>query len=165
MGELYGGGVVFWLDQTGQHGLVCNMIDLSYGQMWSNITSTLIGATAESEWDGQGNTNAIIGQSGHTDSAAKLCDDYTNTDYGTGVYSDWYLPAVDQLSLMYHAKYQVNKTLDSDGNSETKALTKGNYWSSTELNTTYAFSYIMYAGYAYYDLKNHTYCVRAVRDF
>jgi hypothetical protein len=36
----------------------------------------------------ESNTNAIVNQAGHTTSAAKLCDDYTNPDYGTGVFSD-----------------------------------------------------------------------------
>jgi hypothetical protein len=131
IGELYGGGVVFWVDQTGSHGLICSMLDLSTSQEWSNIASTFIGVTAQSTWDGLSNSNAIVSQSGHTGSAAKLCLDYINTDYGTGVYNDWYLPAVDQLSLLFYAKYQVQKTLESDGNSSTTALMEG-YWTSSE---------------------------------
>ena len=131
IGELYGGGVVFWVDQTGSHGLICSMVDLSTSQEWSNIASTFIGATAQSNWDGLSNSNAIVSQSGHTGSAAKLCLDYTNTDYGTGVYNDWYLPASDQLSLLFIAKYQVHKTLESDGNSSTTALMEA-YWTSSE---------------------------------
>jgi hypothetical protein len=139
VGELYGGGVVFWVDKTGLHGLICSMIDLSADQMWSDVFSTLIGATAQSNWDGLSNSNAIIGQSAHTSSAAKLCLDYINADYGTGVYSDWYLPAIDQLSLLYNHKYPVNKALESDGNSATTPLTKNSYWTSTEDNDINAF--------------------------
>ena len=115
-GELYGGGVIFWVDQTGEHGLICSMTDLSTGKVWSNITGTEIGLTAQSDWNGQGNTNAIIGQSGHTNSAAKLCNDYVNADYGTGVYSDWYLPARGELNHLWNNLYQIQKALDSDGN-------------------------------------------------
>ena len=49
LGELFGGGVVFWVDQTGQHGLIVSMIDLSAGQEWSNVNATLIGSTSQSE--------------------------------------------------------------------------------------------------------------------
>jgi acyl-CoA hydrolase len=28
IGELFGGGVVFWVDTTGQHGLICSMTDI-----------------------------------------------------------------------------------------------------------------------------------------
>ncbi|MBE3086932.1 MAG: hypothetical protein IMZ64_12035 [Bacteroidetes bacterium] len=50
--------------------------DQSTAKLWSNI-STLIGATAQGQniGTGEANTAAIIGQGGHTDSAAKLCKD------------------------------------------------------------------------------------------
>jgi hypothetical protein len=131
IGELNGGGVVFYVDRTGQHGLICSMIDLSTSQAWSNV-GTLIGATAQSDWNGQGNTNAIIGQIGHTGGAANLCDTYTNSDYGTGIFSDWYLFSIHQLNLLWEALYEVDKTLDSDLNSATTTIGKAPYWSSTE---------------------------------
>ena len=49
--------------------------DQSAGKAWSNIVSTLIGTTGTAIGTGQANTAAIIGQAGHIDSAAKLCDD------------------------------------------------------------------------------------------
>ena len=52
VGELYEGGVVFRIDQTGQHGLVLSMTDLSAAQLWSNVSSTPIGASAQSDRDG-----------------------------------------------------------------------------------------------------------------
>ena len=41
---------------------------------WSNI-ETLLGTTSSSVGEGQNNTNEIIAQSGHTNSAAKICND------------------------------------------------------------------------------------------
>ena len=49
--------------------------DQSSGIAWSNITDTSVGATGTAIGTGQSNTTAIIGQTGHTTSAAKLCDD------------------------------------------------------------------------------------------
>jgi hypothetical protein len=165
IGELYGGGVVFWVDQTGQHGLVCSMIDLSTNQAWSNISTTLIGVTAQSDWNGLANSNAIVGQNGHTTSAAKLCLDYTNTSYGTGVYSDWYLPSIDQLNLLSNAVYQVDKTLDSDGNPITTPFsTENNYWSSNEQNDGSAY-YINFGIGGQDWMKSESFYVRAVRAF
>ncbi len=167
VGELYGGGVVFWVDHNGDHGLICSMIDLSTSQAWSNVASTLIGPTAQSDWDGQSNTNAIIGQSGHTGSAAKLCDDYTNVDYGTGAYSDWYLPTIDDLNLLYNAKRFVSKALDSDLNGATTAITKNVYWSSTEDGDALAMSFlfVLFIGVGGGDDKANTFSVRAIRAF
>ena len=87
-GELYGGGVIFWVDHTGLHGLICSMIDLSTSQVWSNITNVEIGVSAQSIWNGPGNSVAIVGQQGHVTSAANLCLDYVNDPYGTGSFSD-----------------------------------------------------------------------------
>ena len=60
VGELYGGGVVFWVDHTRRHGLVVSMADLSTAQPWSNVTHTLLGTTTY--WDGAANTALIIAQ-------------------------------------------------------------------------------------------------------
>jgi len=164
IGESFGGGLVFWVDQSGQHGLICSMTDLSASQIWSDVATTLIGATAQSDWDGQGNTNAIVEQS-ITTSAADLCDSYINADYGTGIFSDWYLPSLDQFKLLFYARYMLNKFLDTDGNSNTTAIVKNFYWSSSEQNSTLAWEFDF--GYGYfndYD-KSGTDYVRAVRSF
>jgi hypothetical protein len=164
-GELYCGGVVFWVDHTGQHGLICSMLDLSTSQAWSNVTSTLIGSTAQSDWDGLSNSNAIVGQSGHTNSAAKLCLDYTNIDYGTGVYSDWYLPSRGELNDLWNNLKAVQKALDSDGNPATTAFAKSFYWSSSEYDSSGAWTFYFYYGDAGGSGKGSTYYVRAVRAF
>jgi hypothetical protein len=165
VGELYGGGVVFWVDQTGQHGLIVSMIDLSIAQAWSNVSSTSIGPAAQSDWDGLSNSNAIIGQATHTDSAAKLCLDYTNVDYSTGTYSDWYLPSIAELNHLWNNFYEVQKTLTNNGNASTTPLVKGFYWSSSEYNFINAWYFNYGYGSMIYNYKTNTYYVRAVRAF
>jgi hypothetical protein len=163
VGELYGGGVVFWVDHTGQHGLIVSMVDLSTSQQWSNVTNTLIGTT--NDWDGAANTSAIIEQSGHTSSAAQLCTDYTNDDYGTGIFSDWYLPSVAELNHVWNNFYEVQKALTNDGNPATTPLVRTGYWSSSERDAYYVWGFNFYAGYTtnYYKYVSHY--VRAVRAF
>lgn len=163
IGELFGGGIVLWVDNTGQHGLIVSLVDISTSSVWSNITVTQIGPSAQSTWNGQGNSTAIIGQSGHTNSAAKLCDTYSNANYSTGIYSDWYLPAIDQVSLIYHGRYVLNKNIEG----VTGADILGNvyYWSSTELSNAHAWYYYFGYGRTSSDYKYVTNWVRAVRDF
>jgi hypothetical protein len=163
-GELYQGGVVYWVDPSGNHGLICSMIDLSTLKTWSDLPTTLVGVSAQSDWDGQTNTNAIVAQSIST-SAADFCDLYTNVDYGTGVYSDWYLPSTGELNDLWNNMKSVQKALDSDGNSTTKTLAKNVYWSSTESASNTAWCYHFTAGYADDVGKNNTFYVRAVRAF
>ena len=113
IGEVFGGGIIFhlWKDAQGvEHGLIVDKTDLSSGQVWSNMNSSLIGISAQSSWDGLSNSNAIVMQAGHTISAAALCLNSTN-----GGQSDWYLPSIDELSLLWHSRFNVNKSLSTIG--------------------------------------------------
>ena len=170
-GELYQGGVIFLVDSTGNHGLICSMTDLSSSAEWCNwigVTGTLIGAAAQNDLDGLSNSNAIVSQSGHTNSAAKLCLDYTNEDYGTGVYSDWYLPGRGELRELWNNIAAVQKALESDGNPLTTPITEYYYWSSSEFSGYFAWLFYFTSGYpfkSFYNNKQDPFCVRAVRAF
>jgi len=69
------GGLIFW--KSGNNYLEAAPSDQSATQRWSNVGATAIGATAQGTaiGTGQANTLAMISQIGHTDSAAKLCND------------------------------------------------------------------------------------------
>ena len=76
IGEQFGGGVIFhlWKDAQGvEHGLIVALTNQSTAQSWSNVSSTLIGVSAQSSGIGLSNSNAIVGQAGFTSGAAKLC--------------------------------------------------------------------------------------------
>lgn len=157
IGELYQGGIIVsvWKSAGVEHGLIASLTDLSASQAWSNVTTTLIGPTAQNHLDGQINTNAIISQAGHTNSAAKLCSDYTS-----GGYSDWYLPSLWELNQCFDEILIVNTVL-GDINGFSQSL----YWASTELYNNNAWLIGFETGnYANYS-KNNAYSVRAVRRF
>ena len=135
IGEQFGSGVIFhlWKDALGvEHGLIVDKTDLSIGQVWSNINSILIGNSAQSRWDGISNSNAILGQSGHTSSASSLCLNSTN-----GGQSDWYLPSLDELKLLWDDLFDVNKSLSTILGA-TVLSNYAKYWSSTEMDPYYA---------------------------
>ena len=164
IGEAFGGGVIFhlWKDAQGvEHGLIVDKTDLSTGQAWSNISQTLIGATAQSSWDGLSNSNAIVGQAGHTNSAAALCLNSTN-----GGQSDWYLPSIDELSLLCHNRLNVNKSLSTIVGASVLPIS-AYYWSSTEFYDTNAWSFYFFGGTidGYSGSKGGMCYVRAVRAF
>lgn len=161
IGELYGGGIVVavWKVSGIEKGLIASLSDISAGTAWSNVSS-VIGITAQSPRNGQANTNAIIAQSGHTSSAAKLCDDYINPSAGTGVFSDWYLPASWELNQCYNVVMILNDVLG-----DINGFQFAYYWSSTESYDNFAgFQYFDY-GSTYFDNKTSIYRVRAVRRF
>jgi len=67
------GGLIFYID--GNNYFEAAPSDQSASYIWSNINTILIGTTGTAIGTGQANTTAIIGQAGHTNSAAKLCND------------------------------------------------------------------------------------------
>jgi hypothetical protein len=95
------------------------------GRSWSNIQSTAIDTTDTALGTGATNTIAIINQSGHSSSAAKICVDYSPTVDGTN-YSDWYLPSKDELHKLYEKKTEIG------GFSNINTSPYSRYWSSSE---------------------------------
>lgn len=157
IGELFGGGIVIavWRVSGVEHGLIASLKDLSASAAWSNVTTTLIGASAQNIRNGQSNTASIISQAGHTSSAALMCDTFTD-----GGFTDWYLPAIWELNQCYNAALIVNEILgDIDG------FKFSYYWSSTEYGANDAYNYTFYPGWGSADTKNSFCRVRAVRRF
>ena len=164
IGQLYQGGIVVsvWKDSTGaEHGLITSLTNLVGGSIvgdsvpWSNVTSTLIGVTAQSPSNGSANTSAIIGQAGQTSSAALLC-----RNYNAGGYSDWYLPSAGELVVCYNALAIVNKIIgDTNG-----FMFQANYWSSTEHDASNAYDN-NFLGTTTWGGKAGRGYVRAVRAF
>jgi hypothetical protein len=157
IGELYGGGIIvsLWKISGIEHGLVASLNDLGTGITWSNIDNIEIGITAQSPNNGRSNTNAIIAQSGHSTSAAKLCDEYVS-----GGFSDWYLPSIWELNQCVISAHVVNEIL-GDNNGFLAEL----YHSSTEYDD-YGFRLIDFKGFGEVLYSKTSTCrVRAVRKF
>ncbi len=165
IGEYFQGGIIFDVyngPDGNEHGLIVSLNDVSNGTAWSNVGANLIGNGAQSLWNGQENSNAITKQTGHTASAAQICNDYDNNGF-----SDWYLPAIDELNLLRNARYFINKTADNDGDPLTNPLNYFDYyWSSTEAKSNTAFVIQFGTGDIATVGKNTAlYHIRAVRKF
>jgi hypothetical protein len=161
------GGIIFhrYLDGTTQNYLVIDTTNLSTSQVWSNVASTLIGASAQSSWNGLSNSDAIVGQSGFTTGAAKLCLDSTNNSQ-----TDWYLPSLSELNLLSDNLFNINKTLSGNSSygsiSGATEISSNTYWSSTEFNSTIAWTFGFFTALGSNGFtKNNSYYVRAVRKF
>jgi hypothetical protein len=163
IGEQFGGGVIFHLFKDAQgveHGLIVDKTDLSTNQVWSNRDTSLIGASAQSSWDGLSNSNAIVGQAGHTSSAAALCLNSTNSGQ-----SDWYLPSIQELNMLWNNYYTVARSISQIAGA-TQLGNNSYYWSSSEDYANSAWNFSFYDGGANdYANKNGPNYVRAVRAF
>ena len=161
IGEEYGGGVIFhlWKDSQGiEHGLIVALTDQSTGHMWSNVISTEIGTSAQSLWDGLSNSNSIVGQTNHISSAAKLC-----LDLVSGGQSDWYLPSIQELNILWNNYYTVARVLSQI--SGATLLSNSTYWPSTEYGYNSAWFFFFNYGGTSFGSKFDMRCVRAVRAF
>ncbi len=148
IGDSYQGGIIFWLDNTGQHGLIAATADQSTGMQWYNGSYTITNAVRDGVGAGKYNTERVIANQGAGSYAAQLCANYQGGGYG-----DWYLPSKYELSLLYLQKTAVG------------GFASAYYWSSTESNINYAWIQYFNNGIQSLFYKSGGYSVRAVRAF
>lgn len=146
------GGIVFHIyigSDGNQHGLILNKNE-STAEWQSSGTTT----NATRSWDGAYNTGLM-----NSSPAATYVNGLTD-----GGFTDWYLPSIDELSILWHNRFHANNALNAGG--FTLLSNTANYWSSTERNATNAFNlFYINDGSTFNDGKTNTYSVRAVRAF
>jgi hypothetical protein len=115
IGKLHAGGLIFYLDSTRQHGMVCTPNDLGvyeWGCSEMDIPNTSI-----SFGTGFMNTSLITLNCPQRPIAASVCADLVLNGH-----SDWFLPSIGELLLMYsHLKLQGLGT-----------FTNSWYWTSSQ---------------------------------
>jgi len=168
VGDFAQGGIVFWVDDTGRHGLVCAKTDCNGGSgvRWYAGTHGSTQAKGDGIYAGNANTLIIIaaqvaiGDDGST-YAARVCNELQIPESGI-TYSDWYLPSKYELNLMYENKTTINATATANGGTIFATTT---YWSSTEHDRDHAWILSFDNGYQLNYNKYDTYRVRAIRYF
>ena len=119
IGMSYAGGIIFYINGTGQHGLVCATSDQSIETIWGCDGTDVSGASGTAVGTGSQNTIDIV--NGGCFGAALIC---YNLDLNG--YSDWFLPSKDELNLMY-ANLKSNNLAD---------FKEFAYWSSSEYSSS-----------------------------
>ena len=156
LGDIVGGGVVFYVDSSGEKGLVVTPMDLVDGTVWMQSPEYVVGSGSFS--DGQKNTEALVSSLGPGPYAAYYCDTLSLNNK-----NDWYLPSVDELSLLSDARYHVNRTLGESLQDGYEALVSEQYWSSTQRDPES--SYASRLGNTTYFDKDTEMGVRGIRKF
>jgi len=158
IGDIREGGVVFWVDSTGLHGLVCAFSDYVSTREWGcfgtdlpnvpNATSFPPSGLGAEIGDGINNTNNILNDCPSAPAALAA------RSYGP----EWFLPSAKELMQMYLNKATLEAVTGFSAFSNY-------YWSSTEDNDSYAW-YQLFAGSGQTStLKPTAANVRAVRAF
>jgi hypothetical protein len=80
-----------------------------------------------------------------------------------GGFTDWYLPSIDELIILWQNRFHVNNALNAGG--FTLLSNYGPYWSSTEDYSASAFYFNFSNGSTDGNGKTATFSVRGVRAF
>ena len=147
IGQSYGGGIIFYIDGTSQHGLISATSDQSTGTHWGCL-GTFISGTSTAIGTGQTNTTAIVNGCNEVGIAARICDNLVLNGYG-----DWFLPSLDELQQMYIQKNII-------GN-----FSYGSYWSSSDYSIANAWKLGFDYGVPDNNTKLNNLGVRAIRAF
>jgi len=160
IGDVVNGGVVFWLDSTGQHGLVAAFSDVATSVEWGCLSTDLPNVS-----------NVPYNGGNPTGSGAEIGDGFNNTndilqDCSTApaalaarsLGAQWFLPSAKELNQMY-----INKTT-LEGVSGFTAFSQY-YWSSSEFDSTKAWLQRFIDVIQSSSNKSNALSVRAVRAF
>jgi hypothetical protein len=140
LGEAYQGGLIFFVDETGLHGLIAAREDASPGLSWQNGEGgeKIVNAQGNGLFAGESNTRLIIAQQTidyqQGNFAALAAATYTSEPSCTMealCYGGWSLPSLYELALMHR-----NLALQGLG-----GFAKAVYWSSTEAGITEAWAF------------------------
>ncbi|MBA2651649.1 MAG: DUF1566 domain-containing protein [Tatlockia sp.] len=168
IGEIFQGGIIFYVDESKQHGLMVSFNDLEPEVEWRNGEGgdRIVNARAQGLGAGETNTRLIIsqqtidGQEGQF--AALNAANYQISADGktpcltpnTGesiCYGGWYLPSLNEL-LLLHANLK-------------NGLSNSRYWSSSEVSTNEAWLVDFSSGEALIQEKSTPASVRAIHAF
>jgi hypothetical protein len=155
IGDIAQGGIIFYIDESGEHGLAADTVDLSTGIKWYAGTFGVTQAKGDGPFAGEVNTAIIIsshvaiGDDGST-YAARLCAELQKRGFG-----DWYLPSKEELNLMYTNLYMAGLG----------GFASMVYWSSTENDSNTVWTQSFLSGNQVNVNKVNGFRVRAGRAF
>jgi hypothetical protein len=172
IGDLGEGGMVFWIDATGKHGLVVALEDLTEGSNlgnwgipegfeWGCYDQSVSGADGEAIGTGYQNTLDISSQNCQTDNGGITAAQAT-LNYEAEGYTDWFLPSKEELQEIHNTT--IGYTWSGNiGSFETGGFP--HYWSSSKNVYNFAWGVNFSSGNSFYYYKNYSLRVRAVRAF
>lgn len=148
LGANFRGGKIFYIDNSGRHGLIAAPYDQSKLITWNNGNVAKKGAYGTALGDGNDNTKSLIETPGDVIQAAKICSDLKLKGY-----KDWFLPSKDELNELYKRRNEVG------------GFANVYYWSSSEDFNADVWYQSFFSGKQFNKTERNTACVRAIRAF
>ena len=153
-GEQVHGGIVFYIDETGQHGMVAAMEDLPGTYEWGCLNESIEGADGQVIGTGYQNTLDIVQGCFDINSAA-----FHALNSNIEGYTGWFLPSIHELEEMYN-------TIGPGGpEGNIGGFDDGHYQSSSEKNNYGSWAIYFGSGNTQEYYKTNNGRVRPVRFF
>ena len=130
----------------------------------SNSYSSWVSGTALGDFNGKANTEVIKSLNGYNRNMSIVLNTFNADKNQNQGYSDWYVPSLGQLALIYKYHDEIENVLSAIGGRIFD--TSGGYWSSTEYNGLYAWHINFNYGVVGYmtNKNNAAYSLRVIRD-
>ncbi len=152
IGENYGGGIVFYVYDNGQHGLIAATSDLPHTYYWNEDPNHITNAGNDYIRSGLSNSLLIMATYPRLPVAAVECVNYSNST-GNVQFGDWYLPSRYELDLMYQQKNVIG------------GFSNAFYWSSTARPIPQAYGQDFSSGQIIIKNRNDIGRARPIRAF
>ncbi len=123
-------GVVVEVSSTGRYAKIASLTE--YKAKWDTTTNS-VATGAASTTDGVANSAVIRSIDGYAEK-------YPAFGGLEGLGDGWYIPALEELELLYGAMSQANEHLAAVGATK---IERSVYWSSTEMGNSSAYGYLM----------------------
>jgi len=122
IGQAFGGGMIFYIDSTGQHGLIADTTHPVPYVEWG--CDSIFIDTKREIGTGQANTLAIVNGCSQPGIAARLCYDLVLNGF-----DDWFLPSLDEFTQYCKATTAIN------------GYGSSSHWTSTANDVLWAICY------------------------
>lgn len=137
VGDVIGGGIVFWVDTNKAHGYIASKTNVGTAteQFGPEVDPSNAAGTSQTMGSGKSNSQKVAAKMAQLRSindwpewrtvkiAAELCEEFSITENNL-TYTDWFLPSREELIELFKAK----NVLASKG----YPIPANNYWSSSE---------------------------------
>ena len=165
-------GIVFYVDNTGEHGWAVHLHNSTSTKKWTqssyyadiSLFNYPNAREAIKDLDGYNNTQRIRTASNNTQYPADAYPAVYAVDFEHG----WYLPAAGQLRLLFAERHTINASLEAVSHTQqgvTPIADTFQYWSSTECNRDEAWGVTNSLGWVRNTSKNEYNRTCSVRNF